>query len=257
MKKTDNNLWKTIILSSIILALALVYLATNLWGNKSNNVSDAEISRKVEEWIQAYVEKQQQVAAEQQETQKQNNNQRVEVSVDDDAVLWDPDAPVTIIEFSDYECPFCKRHYIQTLPDIKENYVDKWLVKIVFRDFPLWFHDPLATQQAIAAECAREQWGDDVYYEYHDLIYDNTTSNWRWMEKSKLYDLADQLNLDSNKFATCLDEEKYKDEVMKDLADWQKYGITGTPWFFINGRPLKWAYPYSEFKRIIDEELAK
>ena len=179
------------------------------------------------------------------------------ITIDDDPVLWDPYAPVTIIEFSDYECPFCKKHFTQTYPQLKSDYIDKGLVKMVYRDFPLSFHDPLSTQESMAADCVREQWWDKVYFQYHDLIFQTTKSNGRWMEKSKLYELAQDVWVNAGKFKECLDSEKYKDEVQKDIADGQKYGVSWTPWFFINGRELKWAVPFSSFKQIIDEELAK
>ena len=108
------------------------------------------------------------------DTQAQANNQAPEAAqppaitkgvalVDDDPVLGDKNAPVTMIEFSDYECPFCKRHFDQTLPQLVEKYVDTGKVKIVFRDFPLSFHDPMATKEAVAANCAREQGGDKKF----------------------------------------------------------------------------------------------
>ena len=179
------------------------------------------------------------------------------ITIDDDPVLWDPYAPVTIIEFSDYECPFCKKHFIETYPKLKENYIDKGMVKLVYRDFPLSFHNPLARQEAMAAECVRDQWWDEVYFEYHDLLFQTTRSNGKWMKKSKLYELADEIGVDAAQFKECLDSEKYKNEVQKDVADGRSYGISGTPAFFINGIGAQWAMPYSEFERVIEEELAK
>ena len=92
-------------------------------------------------------------------------------SVEDDPVLGDTNAPITIIEFSDYECPFCKRHFDQTLPQLISQYVNSGKVKIVFRDFPLSFHDPMATKEAVAANCAKDQGGDKKYFEFHDEIF--------------------------------------------------------------------------------------
>lgn len=215
------------------------------------------IDNKVQKGIEKYIQKQQDQAVKQQQWQaKQQAQAAVDIDIDNDAILGDPDAPVTLIEFSDYECPFCKKYYTQTYPDIKKNYVDKGLVRIVFRDFPLGFHDPIATQEAMAAECAREQEGDEMYYEYHDLIFDTTKSN-KGLQKSQLYELASQLDLNEDDFKECLDTEKYKQEVQKDMADGQKYGVSGTPGFFINGRIIKWAQPYVVFERIIEEELKK
>lgn len=101
----------------------------------------------------------------------------VEVSLDDDSVLGDSNAPVTIVEFSDYECPFCKRAFEQTYPILKSDYINTGKAKFVFRDLPLPFHDPVATEEAVAANCAKEQGGDKAYFEYHDKIFENTKSN--------------------------------------------------------------------------------
>ena len=155
---------------------------------------------------------------------------------DDDAVLGDKNAKVTLIEWSDYECPFCKRHFTNTYPEIKKKYIDTGKVKMIFRDFPLGFHNPLATQQAIAAECARELGGDKVYFQYHDLIFQTTSSNGRGMEKSKLYELAEKVSVDKAKFKKCLDDEKYKDEVKDDISDGSSAGVRGTPAFLINNQ---------------------
>lgn len=185
----------------------------------------------------------------------------VKVSVDDDAVLGDPDAPITMIEFSDYECPFCKRYFDQTYPELKKNYIDTGKVKLVFRDLPLSFHDPLATKQAIAANCAKEQAGDAGYYKMHDAIFTKTTSNGSGMTVDDLYTLASEQGLNAGNFKSCLDTDKYKDEVSKDLADAGAVGADGTPTFFIGksddsgtieGTRLVGAQPYTAFSTIID-----
>ena len=188
----------------------------------------------------------------------------VTVSVDDDPVLGDKNAKVTLIDFSDYECPFCKRHFEQTLPDLKKKYIDTGKVKMVYRDLPLPFHDPMATTEAIAANCARDQGDDASYYKFHDEIFKRTTSNGTGLDKEKLYAIASDLGLNADTFKACLDSEKYKEEVQKDLADATKAGATGTPTFFIgkssrNGQisatKLVGAQPLSAFETIIDEQL--
>ncbi|MBI2011930.1 thioredoxin domain-containing protein [Candidatus Daviesbacteria bacterium] len=104
-------------------------------------------------------------------------------NVDDDPVLGSKDAPITMIEFSDYECPFCKRHFIQTLPNLIKNYIDTGKVKLVYRDFIAvdgvypQGHNPAATNNAVAANCAMEQGGDSAYFKVHDLIFNKTQSN--------------------------------------------------------------------------------
>lgn len=99
-------------------------------------------------------------------------------SVDDDAVLGSKNAPVTLIEFSDYECPFCQRHFKQVYPSIKKDYIDTGKVKLVFRDFvAVTAHNPNATTEAMATSCAREQGGDEAYFKMHDDIFTNTKAN--------------------------------------------------------------------------------
>src|SRR3990172_7919363 len=97
----------------------------------------------------------------------------VKASLDDDAVLGDKNAPVTIIEFSDYQCPYCGRHFSETFPQLKSEYIDTGKVKIVFRDFPLTQIHPMAQPSAEAAECVREKGGDEAYWKMHDKIFEN------------------------------------------------------------------------------------
>lgn len=191
------------------------------------------------------------------------NTGPIKVSLDDDPVLGDKNAPITLIDFSDYECPFCKRHFDQTFAQIKKDYIDSGKVKYVYRDLPLPFHDPMATKEAIAANCAREQGNDTAYFKYHHEIFKRTKSNGNGLAVDDLYTIASDLALNSGNFKSCLDSEKYKDEVQKDLADASKYGATGTPTFFIGkstgseieGTMLVGAQPYGAFKTIIDQQL--
>jgi len=186
-----------------------------------------------------------------------------QVSVDDDPVLGDKNAPLTIVEFSDYECPFCKRSFDQVLPELKKNYIDTGKLKLVFRDFPLSFHAN-AHKEAQAAECARSQSDDATYFKFHDQIFTRTTSNGVGLALSQLPVIARDLNLNVSQFQQCLDSGKFGDEVDKDIADGTAAGASGTPsWFIgqsskngvINSRLVAGAQPFSAFKAIIDEEL--
>ncbi|MCH8945953.1 MAG: DsbA family protein [Nanoarchaeota archaeon] len=177
---------------------------------------------------------------------------KVSASIDDDAILGDPNAPITIIEFSDYQCPFCGRFWSQTLPLIKSEYIDTGKVKLVYRDFPLDSIHPFATPAAEAAECVRDEAGgsDETYFEYHDKIFANQAS----LSESNLKQWAQELgyNIDS-----CLSSGKFASEVRKDLADAQSAGGRGTPFFVIigsdgKGTPLSGAQPFSAFKQILD-----
>ncbi len=181
-------------------------------------------------------------------------------SIDDDPVLGDKNAPVTIIEFSDYECPFCKRHFDETFPQLVKTYVDTGKVKIVFRDLPLSFHDPMATKEAVAANCAREQGGDSKYFQYHDEIFTRTISNGNGLSEADLTTIATDLRLNVNSFNSCLGDPAQEEEVKKDLADAGQAGATGTPTFVIgkstsngeiDGDLVVGAQPYAAFQAII------
>lgn len=188
------------------------------------------------------------------------------VSIDDDPVLGDKDsAKVAIVEFSDFECPFCKRHHEETHDQIVENFVNTGEAILVYRDFPLSFHDPLATTSAMAAECVQDQAGDAKFFEYAQKIYDTTESNGQGMEVSELYDLANDIGVDGNAVKSCVDDDKFADEIAKDIEDGSAAGITGTPGFIIgvlnddgtvNGEIVSGAQAYSTFEDAINRQLA-
>jgi len=173
----------------------------------------------------------------------------VDVSLDDDPVLGDSKAKVTIVEFSDYECPFCGRYFTQTYPQLKKDYIDTGKVRLVFRDYPLPFHQN-AQKAGEASECADDQ---GKFWEMHDKLFRNQQA----LSVENLKKYAGELGLDQKKFDECLDSGKYASEVQNDMNDGSKYGVSGTPSFFVNGQILVGAQPYSEFKKLIDAELAK
>ncbi len=178
---------------------------------------------------------------------------RVQVSVDDDEVIGSANAPITIIEFSDFECPYCGRFFDETLPQIKTDYVDTGKVKIVYRDFPLQFH-PEAMPAALAADCAGEQ---GKYYEYHNKLFENQDS----LGVANFKAWASELGLNTVQFNSCLDTQKYANEINKDTQDGINAGVSGTPTFFI-GNPVNGyvkvvgAQPYSVIRSVIDKELS-
>lgn len=168
--------------------------------------------------------------------------------VDDDSVKGDADAPVTIVEFSDYECPFCARFYSQTYGQIVSEYIDTGKVKLIFRDFPLSFHQQ-AQKAAEAAECAGEQ---GKYYEMHDMLFEDGVVG--GIPTFKGY--AQDIGLDTTEFNTCLDSGAMASEVQKDFLDGQKAGVRGTPAFIINGKLVSGAQPFTVFQQVIDAELS-
>jgi protein-disulfide isomerase len=164
-------------------------------------------------------------------------------------VLGDKDAPVTIIEFSDYQCPFCKKFYAETLPQIKSNYIDTGKVKFVYKDFPLSFHQ-MAQKSAEAAECAGEQ---GLYFEMHDKIFEGQSI----LSLDNLKIWASEIDgIDVEQFNNCLDNGDYEAEVKADMIEGQQVGVTGTPGFFINGQKIVGAQPYSVFEAAIEAALA-
>jgi len=179
------------------------------------------------------------------------------VSIDDDPMKGDPKAPVTIIEFSDYECPFCKRSNDGAIKQINEEYISKGKVRLVFRDYPLPFHKK-ATPAAVAANCAGEQ---GKYWEVHDFLFENPKTN---LDIPTILDSAGDLGLNKAKFQTCINDKSKEKEITKDIEDGQKYGVRGTPSYFIGkttdgdeitGTFIRGAQPYSVFKELIDEQL--
>lgn len=153
-------------------------------------------------------------------------------------------APVTIIEFSDYECPFCKRAEA-TVKQVLDTYGDK--VRLVYRDYPLPFHAH-AKPAAIAATCAEQQ---GKFWEYHDKLFGAASLGDETYDK-----IATEVGLDTEKFAACRKSPEAAAAVDKHMEDGASVGVRGTPAFFINGRMLSGAQPFEKFKEIIDEELA-
>lgn len=164
----------------------------------------------------------------------------------DDPVRGNPAAGVTIIEFSDFQCPFCAR-VNPTLAKIRETYGDK--VKLIFKDFPLPNH-PQAPKAAEAAHCAAEQ---GKYWEMHDVMF----ANQRALDVPALKQSAAGLGLDTAKFNRCLDSGQYASKVAAGASQGDKLGVNSTPTLYINGRPVIGAQPFEVFKAAIDEELAK
>jgi protein-disulfide isomerase len=154
-------------------------------------------------------------------------------------------ARITLVEFSDFQCPFCSKAH-DTVEQVMQSYPGK--VRLVFRHFPLDFHKN-AAKAAEAAMCANEQ---GKFWEYHDVLFKNQQT----LEIAQLKDHAKSVGLDTSTFSTCLDSSKYKKSVDEDMAAGQKVGVSGTPAFFINGVFLNGAQPFDEFKKVIDQELA-
>jgi len=159
------------------------------------------------------------------------------ITKDDDPILGDPNASISIIEFSDYQCQFCARFYLNTLPLLDADYIQKGTVNFIYRDFPIQNHLN-AMPAAIASECADDQ---GKFWEYHDILFQRQ-SMWKVLEMEFALDTfkeyALELELNQEDFDYCLDSEKYLDEVKQDLIDGQNNKVSGTPTFFIGNEQL-------------------
>ena len=172
--------------------------------------------------------------------------QRYDVPEDDDPSIGPQDAPITIVEFSDYECPYCKRWYNEVYLRLREEYADE--VRVVFRDFPLYSIHPNAEPAAVAANCADQQ---GVYWEFHDRLFAGEQLN-----ETTYLQYAEDLNLNLDEFKACLDSEEQVNEIRGDYEYASGLGVHSTPTFFLNGLPIVGAQPYEVFKQVIDQELA-
>jgi protein-disulfide isomerase len=194
-----------------------------------------------------------------------NPSAPVKVDISGSPVLGDKNAKLTLVEFSDYECPFCKKSFTELLPELKKNYIDTGKVRLVYKNLPLPFHQN-AAKESEAALCAGDQGGNVAYYKYHDQIFTKTTTGGTGIALDQLPVIAEDLGLKVTAFQKCLDSGKFKAQVDKDLAEAQKVGANGTPtWFLgkttgsdsVEGVIMVGAQPFSVFKTAIDQQLSQ
>ncbi|MCH7978567.1 MAG: thioredoxin domain-containing protein [Acidobacteria bacterium] len=171
---------------------------------------------------------------------------RIEVGYDPARVRGNPGAVITIVEFSDFQCPFCLRAYM-TIKGILAKYDGK--VKLAYRDLPLQPIQPGAHGSAEASRCAGAQ---GKFWEYHDLLFENQD----FFGDDEFREYAEILQLDTKQFTTCLESGKFQSQIQEDFQEGVRMGITGTPFFYINGIPVNGAQPAAVFEEIIEAELA-
>lgn len=183
-------------------------------------------------------------------------DRKVVVEFDDDPVKGDPDAPVTIVEFSDYQCPFCRRFHNEVLPGIEKEYISTGKVRYIFRDFPLRFHKQ-AVPAAIAANCAGEQ---GKYWVMNDFLFENPSK----LDKDSTLAAARDLGLDYDKFKDCVNSDRHEAEIDNDFKKGREYGVKGTPSLFIgktgDSKEMEAVYlrglrPFESIKPIIENLL--
>jgi protein-disulfide isomerase len=255
-KKNEKVIKRSTFNSLIISIIIITGIAAFFAGSFVSNLSSEQISQK--ELDNAIAELELKILEKQLPTKQPSIP--LEISADNDPIIGNPDAPITIIEFSDFQCPFCARFHIQTLPTIMEEYIEKGSVKLVFRDFPIQSIHPNAVPASVAAECANEQ---GKFKQMHDMLFEKQKE---WSDLETVYAIelfnqySEQINLEQEQFSSCLSTAKYVKEIQNDLDDGRTYGVTGTPGFFIGNQQigfveLKGAQPFESFKNVIDRQL--
>ena len=222
---------------AFVAGLAFGYL---FWGRDATPMTGDPV-QKVDREVPPSTEE---VVAQNEQTQEVR---RYEVSEDDDPVYGPDTAKITIIEFSDFECPFCRRWHTEVWPQLKAEYPDE--VRLVYRDFPLTNIHPNATPAASAANCAADQ---ELYWEYNDLLYSGRQN----LNKTGFLAYADELGMDIEVFTECIESGRYNSEVMADFEYAANLGVSSTPTFFVNGIPIVGAQPFEVFSQLIEKELA-
>lgn len=191
------------------------------------------------------------------EPRKPDTFNATEIDLSGAPVLGKNDAPLTLVEFTDYQCPFCSRHYRDTFPKIVADYVDTGKVRYILREFPLVSIHSAASKASEAALCAGEQ---GKYWDMHRKIFENQ----RQIQPDNLKGHGASIGLDAGKLAECLDSGKFAERVKNDMSMGQKFGVRGTPSFFLGktgNDPSKFtaterlvgAQPYDKFKEAIDQ----
>ena len=173
------------------------------------------------------------------------------LDIQDEPFKGNPAATVTVVEYSDFECPFCARFFRDTYNQLIENYVDSGAVRFVYKDFPLTSIHPLAVPSAVAANCVLQELGNDSFFAFHDIVYERQ----RQLSDANISAWAQEVGLSESQLESCRNSAALEEEILADLEEGSRYGVTGTPAFFVNGRLLVGAQPYQAFQEIIDRAL--
>jgi protein-disulfide isomerase len=251
MERNDSNrVAIAILIAAVLVAAAVVYLGRQMTlGSGDEQVaaliverleapggalSEEAFNARVEQGIRAFADKQRESRNQGQERQPNELAKSVPPPSQDDHLYGDLDAAVTLIEYSDFECPFCKRFHgtAKQLVDASNGQVN-W----VYRHFPLGFHNPGAQKQAEAAECAAELGGNEAFWTFTDTIYARTRSNGKGFPIENLTPLAAEIGLDQTRFQECLDSERFADKVQQQMAAGARAGVSGTPGNILYHKP--------------------
>lgn len=225
---------------------------------KEKNIPQEHINPQIKERITAYLEAEKKKQSIDNWLAKKTKSTPVEVYIEkprrpsfeinigDAPIKGDKDAKVTIVEYSDFQCPFCAKG-TEIIDGLKKKYGNK--IKIAFKNFPLPFHNQ-AKGAAVAGLCAQEQ-SNDKFWKLHDTMFADQTK----LDTDSLKITAKNIGLDLKKFSDCLDTNKYSNKIDEDIESGKKIGVKSTPTFFVNGKLISGAQPIEVFSEIIDEEL--
>lgn len=277
MKITTTIVTKAAVTVLPFFLFAAIELSNNAYADETPPLTDALIEKvseevirrlikqgvldeQIEQGIQRYIFKQQQAKSTAEEQDRSRSAQLARsvrrVSPERDHIYGNPGALVSLIEYSDFECPYCKRFH----PNPKEL-VDgsDGQVNWVYRHFPLEFHNPLAQLEAEASECANEQGGNDAFWQYADMLYERTSSNGNGLSSDALVPMAQEIGLEKDVFEACLESGRMTARVKEDVIEGRKVGISGTPGnIIINNEtgeviPAAGALPTDTLQNIVDK----
>jgi len=237
-KEKNNGLVAAIIFAAVMISGSLIYFASQLGGGSSEDLAK-DIQKGIEDYVNGV-----QTGGGTQEALDMDD------LIQEQPFIGDADAPVVLVEFSDYRCGYCQKFFNETLPQIKANYIDTGKLRFVYKDFLLGYDGDY--EAALVAECTRDQLGDDSFFMMHDRIFQTISAGFDF---ERYADYAVELGADRDEFKSCFESEKFKDDIYADVADGKSVGVNGTPGFVLNGRTISGAQPYEVFAEAIDAQL--
>lgn len=230
-KNKNAGLIVTILVAALLITAGLVFVGAKIGSGQGASVDN------IEKAIEAYSQKMQQKAASQQQLQQQSDQASRDAAAKNlkkpdanDHVYGSKDAQVTLIDYSDYECPYCKLFY-PAAKQLVDN--SKGKVNLVYRQFPLDKHDPMATKESVASECVASISGNDAFWKFSDLVYVNTKSNGNGLNDNQIAQFASQAGTGAAAFDACIKSGKF-DKLIKDsITEGDGAGVNGTPGDFL------------------------
>lgn len=259
-----------VIFAGVAISGSLIFFGVQYKNVGKGTLSDDALTKKIAEGVETYINAK--IAEQQKQEAAANDPANAKkkyivkagkvkpVSKKDDHIKGSTDTPISLVEYSDFECPFCKGfHQSKTLDKLVEKYNGK--VNWVYRHYPLDFHNPEATNEAEAAECANEVGGNEKFWQYAELVYERTGSNKQGIQNGTVQTLAKEIGLNEKKFQACLDGDKFLAKIQDDTRFGTEAGVTGTPGTIIlnnatgEGTLIKGGQPISWFEEEIEKMM--